>query len=192
MNEIEIWKPIVYQNIKFGMYEVSNMGRVRNIKTRHIMSQCPSEKGYLMTEFRCYGNKGSRSIKIHRIVAITFVDGRTNERNEVNHIDGNKNNNKASNLEWVSRKENIRHGFDNGLIPALRGSSNGHSRLNEETVHVICEYLVRKHGDCTKVLYDMRLEEYDINLGDIHDIKYKKRWKHISDEYFSREDFNLK
>lgn len=52
---------------------------------------------------------GGRTHKaVSRIIALAFVDGRTEEKNEVDHIDDNPTNNKASNLQWVSRKENMR------------------------------------------------------------------------------------
>ena len=53
-----------------------------------------------MNSLRCVDEK-TRTIKLHRIVAMNFVNGMTEERCEVNHIDGDKTNNKASNLEPV-------------------------------------------------------------------------------------------
>lgn len=153
------------------------------------MAQCSSEKGYMMTTFRCVGNK-SKCIKTHRIVAESFVSGKTDLKNEVNHIDGDKCNNSASNLEWVTRKENVRHGFDNGLIPVMYGERNGRSRLTEDVVIKICAYLLLFSGHC-KIVYDKMISSgYNVTINDIHDIKYKKRWVRISDIYFSKNDFN--
>ena len=188
--DIEIWKPVIYRNIKRDMYEVSNMGRVRNKLTGHIMTQCLSEKGYPMTIFRCDDGK-SRSIKTHRVVAWHFVDGRTDIKNEVDHVDGDKTNNKSLNLEWVTREENIRRGFDKGLIPVLRGSKNGNTTLTDEDVRTICSLLVYYCGNCKKVFQVSKYFGVHTNIGRIHDIKYKKVWAWISDEYFTRESIDL-
>ena len=57
----------------------------------------------------------TKSFLVHRLVAENFIQNSDNKP-EVNHIDGNKLNNNLSNLEWVTRSENIVHGFNNGLI----------------------------------------------------------------------------
>lgn len=187
--EEEIWKIVEYRNIKKNMYEVSNMGRIRNRLTGHIMTQCPSEKGYLMTIFRCDDGR-SRSIKTHRVVAIHFVNGRTDIKNEVDHVDGNKNNNRSDNLEWVSRVENIRRGYEKGLIPVMKGSRNGNTELTDNDVRTICSLLVYYCGNCKKTHMMLMLFGVNTNLGRVHDIKYKKVWSWISDEYFTRESIS--
>lgn len=60
------------------------------------------------------GRHGRGRVKVHNLVAMAFLGGRP-EGFQVNHIDGNKENNKASNLEYVSQKENLRHAFVTGL-----------------------------------------------------------------------------
>jgi len=105
------WKPVVYDDVKPGMYEVSNYGFIRNAHTRQIMSICFSEKGYAMVELATISGKG-KSKKLHRIVAKHFVDGETESKCEVDHLDGNKRNNQASNLEWVTHLENIRRAYN--------------------------------------------------------------------------------
>jgi len=118
------------------------------------------------------------------------VNGRTNVKNEVDHIDGNKNNNKPSNLEWVTRTENVRRGFANGLIPIMRGSRNGNTNLDEESVRTICMLLVYYCGNCIKTFHTIPIFGVKTNIGRIHDIKYKKIWSWISDEYFTRESIS--
>ena len=65
-----------------------------------------------------------RSIGIHRLVAMCFVDGRTDEKNEVNHKDFNRTNNCADNLEWVTHAENIRYSARAGRKGDIRGEKN--------------------------------------------------------------------
>ena len=170
------------------MYEVSNYGRIRNIITGREIIPVPSEKGYMMVCLRCMDDK-SRTVKIHRIVATIFVPGQNKIFNEVNHKDGNKSNNNASNLEWTTRSANIRHGFKNGLIPRLIGNLNGMTKYDERTVKIICEALVAFNGSISETIDYLQFIEIPVDKYLVCDIKYKKRWKHISDEYFTREDF---
>lgn len=53
---------------------------------------------------------------LHRVIAQAFVENNEGKP-EVNHIDGNKSNNRADNLEWVTREENLRHAYETGLMP---------------------------------------------------------------------------
>lgn len=101
----------------YEQYEVSNTGKVRSLNYLghgkvQFLSLCNDGKGYLQCNL--WKNNTIRSFKVHRLVANAFlpkVDG----KNEVNHIDGNKNNNDVSNLEWVTREENLRHEHESGL-----------------------------------------------------------------------------
>lgn len=108
--ENEIWKKI---NIDCDnkYYEISNMGNVRKINKNNIrlLKNTKLSSGYLVCGFN---NKNSY---VHRLVAETFIPN-TNNKKEVNHIDGNKSNNKVSNLEWVTRAENLKHARDSGLV----------------------------------------------------------------------------
>ena len=95
-----------------GLYEVSDLGRVRSLKratTRGIVLKLKeSKRGYVVVCL-CKGNKRS-TISVHRLVASAFIPNPYGKR-EVNHIDGNRSNNNASNLEWVTRSENERHAY---------------------------------------------------------------------------------
>lgn len=139
-----------------------------------------------MNSLRCVDEK-TRTIKLHRIVAMNFVNGMTEERCEVNHIDGDKTNNKASNLEWVTRKENIVHAYEHNLIPIMYGEKNGRNRTNELLIEIACEILRRHKLNCASAFYDLKRMGVDtelVTLELLHDLKYKKRWKRISDKYF--------
>jgi hypothetical protein len=191
MEEIEIWKPIIYKDIRRDMYEISNLGRVRNKLSGHIMSLCPSEKGYMMALFMCEksSKRSHASIKIHRIVALNFVEGFDETHNEVDHKDGDKRNNKASNLEWVTRKENVNRGYANELIPIKRGSEIWNSKCNEDLIHYTCRLLLWNSGNCDKVYNSFDHNKFPITRHIIHDIKRKKTWTIISDKYFTKNYF---
>ena len=97
----------------FDNYSVSNDGLVRNDKNNHIKEQRLDRYGYPMTSI--YKDGKAYTQKIHRLVAGTFIDN-PDGKEQVNHIDGNKANNNVTNLEWVTRSENMKHAFANGLV----------------------------------------------------------------------------
>jgi hypothetical protein len=115
---VEIWKDIIeYENL----YQISNFGNVRNKRFLQILKQGINRSGY----FEIYLSKNSKqkTLKIHRLVALHFIDNLRNLE-FVNHIDGNKLNNHYSNLEWVSRRENNCHRFINiKTLSKFRGVS---------------------------------------------------------------------
>lgn len=104
-----------------GLYEVSSDGRVRSVE--HVTNgvRKPSKelavkvyKSHRYARVRLYKNMKSRDWMVHRLVAMAFVPNPDNKP-QVNHIDGNKLNNKADNLEWCTQAENNRHAIDTGL-----------------------------------------------------------------------------
>lgn len=101
---IEEWKDIKGYE---GLYQVSNLGRVKRVKTGRILKPLKHTNGYSMVNLS--KNNIVSTKKIHRLVAQAFKPNPENKA-EVNHIDENKTNNMISNLEWVTRKENNNHG----------------------------------------------------------------------------------
>lgn len=125
---MEIWKPIAGSNF----YEVSNLGRVRsNNYLGHGKTQTLSlnydQKGYLRV--RLYFGKHRKTCKVHRLVAQAFIPNPLNLP-EVNHLDGNKANNRAENLEWVTAHENSLHAYANGL----KENTRKHAQLLGKTI----------------------------------------------------------
>lgn len=116
----EIWKDIVgYENL----YEVSNLGRVKSKEklawNGHHYRKLPSKfrslrNGEYLDVNLCKYGKVKR-LKVHRLVAEAFIPN-TENKETVNHIDGNKYNNRVDNLEWNTWSENTRHAIDNGLM----------------------------------------------------------------------------
>ena len=112
----EIWKDIKDYE---GLYQVSNLGRVKSLKKtiirnnnyqqtfkEKILKPGLAKNGYLTVML--FKNKKGKTHTIHSLVAKTFLNNGDGYRC-INHIDGNKTNNKATNLRWVTNSENIRN-----------------------------------------------------------------------------------
>lgn len=106
----------IYKSVKGyeGIYEVSNFGNVRSIDRNDSIGR--KTKGRIISPSVCNGylgvnlckNSKATYTKVHKIVAETFLE-KTENRNEVNHKNGNKKDNRLENLEYVTKSENIRH-----------------------------------------------------------------------------------
>jgi hypothetical protein len=103
--EGEIWKKVP-NTIK--TYWVSNLGRFKNYSGSIVINSKPTLGGYIIAVM------DNITYRLHRIVALTFIENPENKE-QVNHIDGNKTNNAVSNLEWVTNQENQIHKFKTGL-----------------------------------------------------------------------------
>jgi len=118
----EIWKDIDEFN---GDYQKSNFGRVKSVArtvngprgevhlSDRLLSQVVNKKGYI--EYQITHNGKHYSRKAHRLVALAFIDN-TKGLPQINHIDGNKQNNSVDNLEWCDNRHNTIHAYQNGLI----------------------------------------------------------------------------
>lgn len=90
-----------------GLYQVSNLGRVKGLYKNIIKRLKTTKDGYL--EVGLSKNGIEKKYRVHRLVAITFIPNPDNLP-EVNHLDENKTNNCVSNLEWCTHKQNINYG----------------------------------------------------------------------------------
>ena len=100
----EIWAEIADTN-----YLASNLGRIRSIKTNNILNGSITERGYIVCSIRVDGKTLNK--QIHDLVYFAFhPETKKKDDYVINHIDGNKSNNKLNNLEYVKNSENIIHG----------------------------------------------------------------------------------
>lgn len=118
----EIWLPMKGYE---GCYEVSSLGRVLS-STGCMREPNKTKLGYLKMNLSKEGVV--KSMRVHRAVAMTFLD-KPEGKDEVNHIDGDKTNNKVGNLEWCTSSENKYHAVRTGLNVSPRGGDNPKSKL---------------------------------------------------------------
>lgn len=119
----EIWKEIVLDRETKYKYQVSNYGRVKRIFEGSVDSRgriFPYKEEFVAINFNKkngYYNVciASKKYYLHRIVAEYFCEGYSKDL-EVNHINGDKSDNRAKNLEWVTKKENMEHASRANLI----------------------------------------------------------------------------
>lgn len=143
-------------------YEITRDGKVINKHTGHTLAPQPNGKGYLRVSI------GKKLMFIHRLVAEKYIPNPENKP-QVNHKDGNKLNNCADNLEWVTNQENRNHAVDNDL--QVTGEKCSWAKLTEENVKEIRanpgyenEYWARK---------------FKVSRSTINDVVNYRTWKHI-------------
>ena len=120
-------------------YEVSNKGRVR--KDGNVCKTSIGKTGYVQVSIGFIF--GRRVMEVHRLVAAYFLDIPDEyERLQINHIDGNKSNNDAENLEWCTPKENQEHRA-NILGKHMRGSKNPMYGVSGDKSPVFKGYIIQ-------------------------------------------------
>lgn len=122
-----------------GSYEVSSFGNMRRAKPgRKTFAGRPLTPIALRNGYRGVRpvlNGKNVQFYVHELVALAFLGPRTGERVHVNHIDGDKHNNAAANLEYVTHAENMAHAARIGLM--ARGERHPGSRLTADNVREI-------------------------------------------------------
>ena len=149
--EEEIWKGISWTD---GRYSVSSLGRVKSndftIKTKNgrkrrckgrVLSQEEINSGYMIVSLSINGDHFNRLV--HRLVAEAFCEGYSNEL-DIDHVDCNKKNNRADNLECVTRHENLLRAYRNHLA---------YETENKHAAHV-------RHGQYVREKYSMPIAMY--------------------------------
>jgi NUMOD4 motif/HNH endonuclease len=165
----EIWKPIKEYE---GLYEVSNLGNVKSLPkviltyggkrtinlSERIMNGTPRSRRDIYPSLGLKKGNKNKMFFIHRLVAHAFILNPKNN-SQVNHIDGDKTNNRVDNLEWISPVDNLRHAQKIGVF---HKTSKPKIKVNKSNIDIfmsvnnieqqINNFRVRKriYKDCTK------------------------------------------
>ena len=144
MNTEEKWLPIEEWG---GRYEVSDQGNVRDAETRRVRVLSSSSDRYVQFAVYMESEKGRvcKNNAVHRLVAKAFIPN-PERKPVVNHIDGCKNNNAVSNLEWATYSENGLHAYRTGLNPRRGGELSGRAILTNNKVGVIWRLSAAGYG----------------------------------------------
>ena len=122
----EIWKDIPGFE---GYYQASNLGRIKSLLFQNNVYNKKYKREKIlkpkMTKDKClrvelWKDGVHKTYLTYRLVAATFLGNYLNTEMTVNHKDGNRLNNNIENLEWISLKENIQHGFRTNLYPQIK------------------------------------------------------------------------
>jgi hypothetical protein len=185
---MEKWKDVEYEDIKIGSYQVSNLGRIRNRKGKIIRADV-SNAGYLRINFATVSDDGKatqRKHMVHRIVASAFVN-RPEGCDIVNHLDGDKQNNSATNLEWTTYSGNMEHAHATRLR-VQDGSKNPGNVYPEQLIELICS--LRQEGCDVQTTIERCLSEFPSPGFTPHKVKVLinhiragRRWTTISSKY---------
>lgn len=151
------------------IYTVFENGDVYNGKRK--ITQRPNEDGCA-----CFtaGKKHHRvKVKTHSVVGKLFV-GNPNNLPELDHLDSNRMNPSADNLEWVTHQENIRRAYERGSYNGLHiGVKNPKAKLNEEIVKNI-------RNDFADGLTQKEISiKYNVPWSTVHNIVTYQTWKHV-------------
>lgn len=160
----EQWKPI---GDFWNRYEVSDLGRFRNVKTGQILRPFIDHQGYMIANLP-FSEFGRKNLRVHRLVAMAFIPN-PEAKKDVNHKDGNRKNNHLENLEWATRSENMIHSFD-VLFSSPRGSKRPNAKLSEAQVVEIRSS--RDRGDSLAI-------KYSVSQGLISAIRRRNVWRHV-------------
>ena len=151
-------------------YSVSNFGNIRNNNTDFTLTPFITDRGYLQVCIKFSSRESRVSTNVHRLVALAFVE-RDDQRSYVNHKDGDKTNNTASNLEWVTPSENNLHAVELGLIKS--GEDAYLAKLTEKEVREILNLL--EIGERNISLS----RKYNVSPNTIDDIRCNRSWRFI-------------
>lgn len=174
----EVWAPVPGYE---GRYDVSADGQVMRVRYTNgatpgqVLKPSVGRTGY--HQVRLYaGTRGSgRWHKVHRLVAAAFL-GPCPSGHQVNHKDGDKNNNALSNLEYVTARQNILHAERLGLRPKKRGEKHPMARLTATDVREI-RRLCRAGHEQRAVA-----GRFGVSESHVHRIVRRRAWGHLEDK----------
>lgn len=117
-------------------YTITSLGEVYSDNSGKMKTRNSANRDYQIINFmKIDGTK--KIYRVHRLVMMAFCPVENMDELEVNHIDGNKRNNRLDNLEWCTASENQKHAFKLGLQKPRRGERSNFSKLTKEDINLI-------------------------------------------------------
>ena len=168
----EQWRDVVGYE---GLYQVSNMGRVKNIsygdgaKIRKPVLNTPAYFSMVL-----YKDSKPTATRIHVLVAKAFIPN-PEIKLVVNHRDGNKLNNRVDNLEWVTQSENLQHAYDTGLKKS--GHEHSRAKLTVEQVRYIREVCI---PDDRAFGFNALARKFNVSASNIERVYKRERYKNVT------------
>jgi hypothetical protein len=157
-------------------YLISDTGVVISLKSNIALKTRLDRYGYELVTLWINGKAFTK--KVHRLVAQAFVPNPLNLPT-VNHKDGIKTHNISSNLEWMSIKENMQHGFETGLHKIGEGRIAGRkATLAEKDIVEIKKLIIKGYGNSTIG------KLFKVSCGAIYSIRIGKSWRHVTVDGF--------
>lgn len=177
MVENEIWLPVVgYENL----YEISNLGRVKSLSKvgskKELIRKTGTDvrNGYVTIILR--KNNIPLTKRVHSLVVEAFLKIKTNRKIVCNHKDGNKQNNKLSNLEVISQKENVLHSIRSGNTRIPIKDERYNSKIKESDFQTLNNLF--KEGKTSKEIAKI----FNVNPTTISRIRSGKRRVYFNDD----------
>jgi hypothetical protein len=162
----------------FGIYKVNQFGTVKSLDHKVICKKCRIQKGRILTTSKnkkgyvnvSLSKKGKRlHTGVHRLVALAFIPNPEN-KSQVNHKDGNKENNYYKNLEWSTNQENCRHAVKNGLMRQNFAENHHKSKLSNAQILEIRGRL--NSGEQGKII----APDYKVSAATISNVKIGRNY----------------
>lgn len=155
---------------EYPNYAVTQVGEVWSQKNQKWLKLQTLSNGYHAVSL--FKDGKARSVLVHRLVGNLFVPRGRKDQTCINHKNGDKTDNRASNLEWLTRGENIQHGFATGLHNNS-GESHGANALTEDKVKGMRE---RYEEGAT---FSQLGREFNVSKSCSRSVCLRLSWKHI-------------
>jgi predicted transcriptional regulator len=186
LKSMEIWKPVIGINDGFydGYYEISNLGRFKMLpRLLNCTKGMRVSKEKIVTGSSRHGYKTvslkkdriKKVIDVHILVARAFITNANPEKFKiVNHLNSDRADNRAENLEWCDHSRNAKHAYEAGKLKITRGSQRSTAILNEDKVMAI--KLLYKTG---RFSYDKLANLFEVGSTTIQNIINGTKWTHV-------------